>query len=116
MSNYINPINHVTLVTPLRLQVINRKKANDTAFEKTIEKAKREWEWVWENPNFTPAQVLAELGADAAKAFATHAKYVQMILEVAAINNYPNPLEAKYKATGLPCTFNEDGSVTITES
>jgi len=78
----------------------------------------REWEAsfdaVWNHPAATPEQVLAELGTDAAEAFALSAAVVQLMAAI-----LPNRLDAEWariqaKIAARPATtINEDGTVTV---
>ena len=78
----------------------------------------REWEHafdaLWNNPNATPEQVLAELGTDAAEAFELSGATVQFLSVI-----LPNRLDDEWarlqgKVAAKPATtVHEGGSVTI---
>ncbi len=71
----------------------------------------RNWSAVWANPNFTPAQYVAQLGTSAAEVFRCAGLLVGCI---AAIN--PTLLDPKYLSAAKAYTVHPDGTVTLNSS
>jgi hypothetical protein len=78
----------------------------------------REWEHgfdaLWNNPQVTPAEVLAELGTDAAEVFELSAATVQFMAAILSgrLDEKLAAIQAKI-AEKPATTVHEDGSVTI---
>lgn len=64
----------------------------------------------WSNPAFTPNQIAAALGTDAAELFQLHAKIGELLASVK-----PDSV-TQVLALVQPFTVNEDGTVTISDS
>lgn len=75
---------------------------------------KRGFNLVWANPRATPAEVLAELGTDAAEAFELSAQTVAFMLAILPDRLDSELLEVQeLLALRQPTTSHEDGTVTL---
>lgn len=75
---------------------------------------KKQWGNVWENKEFTPAEVLAAMGTKATEVFRSAAILTAAVYQIGA--EAPTPatlLDAKYLAAKLPYTAQEDGTITL---
>lgn len=90
----------------------NLTNSSSVDFDDIVEKCKARWEAVWDNPNFTPSEVLTALGTNAKSSFQTHAATVAYIGSVSEINGLPG-LDAKYTYPAKPVIYHDDGTVTI---
>jgi hypothetical protein len=66
------------------------------------------WNSVWENSQFTPAEVLAAMGTGAVETFRTSAIVTAAIYEVD-----PSLLDIKYLSAKQAYTANLDGTITL---
>lgn len=88
-----NKIPSAPIVTPemrqRRLESIADNIVNTTreTFNKLIQVQRRGIDLVWNNPNFTPQEILDELGDQAPAIFAMHRELSEFITDVAAANN-----------------------------
>lgn len=64
----------------------------------------------WNNPRATPAEIAAALGTDGKEVFQLHAKLGALLAEIV-----PEKVAAAVSVVG-PFTYNDDGSVAITET
>jgi hypothetical protein len=69
---------------------------------------KNGWENVWENAEFTPAEILATMGTGAVETFRTSALVTAAIYSVD-----PNLLDVKYLSAGQAYAANDDGTITL---
>lgn len=81
--------------------------------QSVVQFIKTNWEGVWENPEFTPAEVLAAMGTSAAETFRTAAILTAAVYQIGMEAPVPTDiLPAKYLSAAMPCTVHEDGTVT----
>lgn len=66
------------------------------------------WTSVWENSQFTPAEVLAAMGTGAVETFRTSTLVTSAIYQVD-----PSLLDVKYLSAKLPYIAHEDGTITL---
>jgi hypothetical protein len=66
------------------------------------------WDNVWENSQFTPAEVLAAMGTNAVEIFRTSALVTAAIYGVD-----PSLLDIKYLSAKQAYTANADGTITL---
>jgi hypothetical protein len=107
-QNHSNPVSPALRATT---QIKNRA-------ARLAETIIREWEHgfdaLWNNPQATPAEVLAELGTDAAEVFELSAATVQFMAAILSgrLDEKLAAIQAKIEAKPAT-TVHEDGSVTI---
>lgn len=82
--------------------------AGTLLLNQSIQTVKNQWESVWENQIFTPAEKLAQMGTDAVSIFDTAAKFTAAIYSID-----PSLLDIKYLSAALPYTAHEDGTITL---
>ena len=88
-----NKIPSAPTITPemrqQRLKAVANIILNTTreTFNKLIQVQRRGIDLVWNNPNFTPQEILNELGDQAPTIFAMHRELSEFITDVAAANN-----------------------------
>lgn len=73
----------------------------------------RGFKLIWQNPNATPQQVLAELGTDAAAIFALAKLNIETLTAAAQIGGAPSP-QMPSVPEGFSTAVNPDGSVKLT--
>ena len=98
---------------PNKAQLLAAAQARMTAdgrhlLQQMVGVVQRNWSAAWENPNFTAAEFLAQLGPQAAEVFRCAGLLTAC---VAAIN--PSLLDAKYLSAKQPYTAHADGTVTL---
>ena len=74
----------------------------------TINSIKGQWDSVWANPLYTPAEKLAAMGTDAVAIFQTSALFTAAIYAIDS-----SLIDTKYLSAGLPYTAHEDGTITL---
>lgn len=82
----------------------------NNAYEEIYKIQQRGIDLVWNNPSFTPQEIIDSLGEDAVKIFLYHSKVTDLLIELAA-------LEGKEPDIKLPTNaFTVDGStITVTD-
>ncbi len=83
-------------------------RAGQQLLQNSIQTVTSQWESVWENAVYTPAEKLAEMGADAVAIFQTSAIFTAAIYSID-----PSLLDVKYLSAALPYTAHEDGTITL---
>lgn len=103
--------------TPAQEVVRALEEGMNAAMWDDVARMKNLWETVWENPRATPAEVLAEWGPDAAKAFRLGAlarAHLEAIAEEAGTTAEVLLGDSKYLTPKLPVNINhETGFVTL---
>lgn len=92
----------------LQREQVELIRAGQQLLQNSIQTVRGQWEGVWENASFTPAEKLAEMGTDAVAIFQTAAIFTAAIYAID-----PSLLDEKYLSAGLPYTAHEDGTITL---
>ena len=76
--------------------------------QQSISTVQRQWDSVWNNPVFTPAEKLAQMGINAVAIFDTAAIFTAAIYSIDS-----SLLDPKYLSAALPYVRHEDGTITL---
>lgn len=109
-----NPIQSIPAVIRIRNEAAQIKAAPRRLVDTLMQSWERPFDLLWANPNSTPAELLAEIGTDAAELFAENAALVQFL--VSRLAGKDDALVAKImaKVATIPSyTANQDGTVTL---
>jgi hypothetical protein len=74
----------------------------------SLSTVKKQWDSVWENESFTPAEKIAAMRTDAVDIFQTSAIFTAAIYSID-----PTLLDIKYLSAKFHYTAHEDGSITL---
>ena len=113
MSNpFIVDVTHPTedqlRAARLDIEHANLIASGRSLLQQSIETVQNQWEGVWNNPVYTPAERLARMGTDAVAIFQTSAIFTAAIYSID-----PTLLNVKYLSAALPYATHEDGTITL---
>jgi len=83
-------------------------------FQQVVRFLRSNWENVWENAEYIPAEVLAAMGVNAAETFRTSALLTEAVYRVGA--EAPTPVEIlpiKYLSAAAGYTKHDDGTIVL---
>jgi len=92
----------------LELEQVRLIQDGQALLQQSLDVVTKQWEGVWNNPVFTPAEKLSAMGTNACAIFDTSAIFTAAIYSIDS-----SLLDAKYLSAGLPYTRHDDGTITL---
>lgn len=101
-------------VKRLEQLIASLNRDGQSLLEQSVNTIESNWNKVWENELFTPAEVLEQMGTSAVEIFRTSALFTAAVYQIGAGATPPVViLDEKYLSAKLPWVGHEDGTITL---
>ena len=102
------------LALPIADRSIQRfNQARLSLLQSSIHTIQENWSNIWENPDVTPAEMLAAMGTNAVQIFQTSADYTLVIYNIGQSLSPPITLDPKYLSAKYPYVAHADDTITL---